>query len=1345
MPISALWEAVCRMMVRGPRGFSILLLFIIATLSDAVAQDGVRAFRFVENIGQWENSVCFQGTIGNALVRFKPTEVAYWYPVRNHNSSELTNGSILRTEFVGANAGVHPAGEASRGGTHNFYMGKEQSRQFLGAADFGRIRYPELYRNIDALFSGADGRLKYDFIVRPGGRPADVLVRYHGAKELRIGTEGELEVATEFGIVREARPYCYQEIDGRRAEVRAEYRLIGRDTYGFTVGAYDPDRELVIDPCLSIEYLTYLGGGGFDEITAMAADSSGNGYAVGLTRSTTFPTIPPRGELPAENYFFVNKIRPDGSALIYSTVFGPEYDGVYAFSPSGAINLYEGLGEDVEITADGKAVVAMTTNKPALPTTAGAFRADRAPNRVNSICGPPFSDNFDVYLMRLSGTGTIEWGTYLGGGDDDYLRDMAIDAAGNIALTGVTHAPRCGSNEDSLDFPVTIPADSFSSGTRLKGFETFVAQLDSEGRSLRFGALYGGGGNEFAGRIAVGPSNDLYLIGSTNSADLRTTAGAYQQSPNPGLSSNVYDIYLARIDPAAGALSYSTYFSDNGGAGRRGLGFGRYTDRRSVGVSLGGLEQEERYQGLLIEREGVVYFGGSTRSGSLPTTPGAFQGGPNNPGGGDSTALDGFVVRFDMTANAILNATYVGGSAFDAFGGMVFDGEGNIAVGISTSSENYPITRINVQSELRGKADAALTVLNPVLGGIEYSSYVGGDGAAGAILWEQSVTGMTTDRDGAVYIYGGTGSGNLPYTPRALRRENDFFSGWIAKFVAPAIPRIGAPLAVEFEPEACDRLRLSEQILFNSGQAPLRVDSLTFAVGDVYRIINPPSFPLILAPCDSITLTIAFDPLGAVDVPCDKSIRDTLVIHSSNAAVPRVEVQLRGRKSCVSFELRDRVVDDQRYPLGSLRGYNLLAFVRGDQSQFVTVEPLPGSSPYVVLRSPWQNTEVTTGTASIDFQVTAPDTGRYCARFLVTAQPCDRTDTISICAYVKSGFFNISPDSINLGIVGCTETPIPTKIWNTGNDTLEFRVLFIGGDQGADIRYDIPWDSVRYLAPGDTFEFITYYRPVGVGNRIAIPVFETSELPRKNPSHKIVAELDSVLFRLTLSDVEGAFDDVVDLPVRFESLLEGRAPLTEITFLAGFDLNALEIEEVDVAGTLLDGWETAESRLTDKGRVIRMVMGPGGSPLAGNGLLAVLKLRVLRGDTIASPLRIALDGISKGCLTALADTGFAFRLSAECLAHERLVFAGNRMLKPVYPNPARTIMAIPFRVPTEGRVTITLYDVAGRTAAILLDRVMSEGNNELRLDTRGLPPGRYFCRMVVNDVLTDTREVMIER
>lgn len=1323
---------------------SAFFFLLCSSITELKAQDHLRAFRFVENIGQWEQGTAFQGFIGEAMIRFSPTDVSYWYPVQDRSTlTDDVQGYTLQTRFLHANPRVRISGDMPAGGIYNYYLGPDPDRQFHDARDYHSVHYTELYRKIDAVFSGQKGQLKYDFVVRPGGNPQDILVSYEGAKGLRISETGELEVTTEFGTVREAAPFTYQIVDGKRKQIQARYRLTGKNTYGFSIGEYDRTRTLTIDPCLSIEYLTFLGAGGYDEVTSMAVDSAGNGYAVGITRALNFPTIPRQNPLPPQPHAFISKITPDGSALIYSTVFGPEYLGTYA---TGTINIFEALGEDVEITPDGKAVAGFTTNLTGLTTTGGAYQATHSPNYTSSACQIPPTNNYDTYIFRLGNTGALEWATYLGGSDDDYLRDIAIDPDGNIAITGTTHALRCGNIGDPPDFPVTLPLDSFSTTNPLKGFETFVSRLSADGTDLQFSALYGGEGNDFAGSIATGSTGDIYILGSTNSPDLKTTTGAFRETPDPGLSSTVYDVYLARISPTTGTLVYSTYIGDNGGAGRRGLGYGSYTDRRNFGLPIGGLEREGRYQDMLLENDDVVILGGTSRTTTLPATSGALMGSPGNPGASDSSAYDAYIIRFDMAGNRIANATYLGGSGFDALGGLAFDNEGNIAAGVSTSSQNYPLTRLNVQNALRGTADGALTVLNPGLGGLEYSTYVGGAPSSGSLLWEQSVTGVIADNSGAVYVFGGTVSWDLPYTPNALSKENDYHGGWIAKFVAPAIPRIGVPLTISFTPQACAEPQIQSQIIFNSGQAPLTIDSLRFKEGLAYTILNLPPLPFTLQPCDSLSLQLAFDPYLDESIACDKAVKDTLLIVSSNAAIRSVKVPVSGRKSCVSFRIRDRLVEDPSYQLGSGRGYNLLAFVNGDISQYVTITPLPGSSPYISPRVDWDRREISAGVTSIDFGVDPPDTGYFCASFLVQVEPCDRRDTINICSYVRSGFFNILPDSLNLGVIGCNEVNIPTKIWNSGNDTLEFKLFFVGDRNPEDIRYDdddVLWDSTKYLAPGDTFSFTTIYRPGGVGQRAARPVFETNELRDPTPSHIFMAELDTVQFKLSLNDLEGAYDDVLDLPVQFEPIRTGRAPLIEITFLAKFDPNALAIAGIESEGTLTEGWEVAESRLTNEGRIIRLVMGDGGKPLEGAGSLARLKMLVLRGDTIGSDLDIALEGISLGCLYADVEQDYAFKLSEECLAHERLIMSGNRMLKRPYPNPARSQLFIPFRVPEDGEVTITIYDITGRVVAVPLHRSMSEGNNELMLNTGMLAPGRYFCRMVVGDVLTDTREIMI--
>jgi hypothetical protein len=89
------------------------------------------------------------------------------------------------------------------------------------------------------------------------------------------------------GQVRQRRPVAYQEVDGGRREVAADYVLKGRRQVGFRVGDYDPTRPLVIDPV--IDYSTYLGGGQVEEGSNIAVDANNIAYVTGNTDSANFP------------------------------------------------------------------------------------------------------------------------------------------------------------------------------------------------------------------------------------------------------------------------------------------------------------------------------------------------------------------------------------------------------------------------------------------------------------------------------------------------------------------------------------------------------------------------------------------------------------------------------------------------------------------------------------------------------------------------------------------------------------------------------------------------------------------------------------------------------------------------------------------------------------------------------------------------------------------------------------------------------------------------------------------------------------------------------------------------
>ena len=91
----------------------------------------------------------------------------------------------------------------------------------------------------------------------------------------------------------------------------------------------------------ALTYSTYLGGDSLDLATAIAVDPSGSAYVAGYTDSTDFDTVGPiEGDQPGTDAF-ISKLTPAGSALSYSTYLGgDDYDQVNAIAVDSSGSAY---------------------------------------------------------------------------------------------------------------------------------------------------------------------------------------------------------------------------------------------------------------------------------------------------------------------------------------------------------------------------------------------------------------------------------------------------------------------------------------------------------------------------------------------------------------------------------------------------------------------------------------------------------------------------------------------------------------------------------------------------------------------------------------------------------------------------------------------------------------------------------------------------------------------------------------------------------------------------------------------------------------------------------------------
>jgi hypothetical protein len=68
-------------------------------------------------------------------------------------------------------------------------------------------------------------------------------------------------------------------------------------------------------------------------------------------------------------------------------------------------------------------------------------------------------------------------------------------------------------------------------------------------------------------------------------------------------------------------------------------------------------------------------------------------------------------------------------------------------------------------------------------------------------------------------------------------------------------------------------------------------------------------------------------------------------------------------------------------------------------------------------------------------------------------------------------------------------------------------------------------------------------------------------------------------------------------------------------------------------------------------------------------------------------------------------------------------------LYPNYPNPFNPTTTITFDLKESGHVTLTVFDMTGRTAAVLVNGHRSSGRYHVTFDAKGLPTGLYFYRL----------------
>ncbi|MGB5764798.1 MAG: DUF4347 domain-containing protein, partial [Sedimenticolaceae bacterium] len=197
---------------------------------------------------------------------------------------------VVRLDLVDANMDLSVAGQDQLASNSNYLIGNDESNWQTNVENFGSVYYDDVYEGIDLRYYGNQRQLEYDFVVAAETDPNVIRLSFDGIVDAEITETGELRlILNEQGDDAYFKaPISYQTADdGSRVSVESAYVLHDDGSIGFTLGEYDSSRELVIDPIL--DYLTFIGGTGYEVGQDIAVDGSGNVYITGQAVSTDFP------------------------------------------------------------------------------------------------------------------------------------------------------------------------------------------------------------------------------------------------------------------------------------------------------------------------------------------------------------------------------------------------------------------------------------------------------------------------------------------------------------------------------------------------------------------------------------------------------------------------------------------------------------------------------------------------------------------------------------------------------------------------------------------------------------------------------------------------------------------------------------------------------------------------------------------------------------------------------------------------------------------------------------------------------------------------------------------------
>lgn len=659
---------------------------------------------FIENKGQIKNeNIKYYAKTINGDVYISNEDIKYFFTVKSDNSLKtfsLREEPVKNTSFphsTSLNRRFNAQGTVKSNVVINYFTGRESGKFTNNIPVFNEVSLGEVWPGIELKVKAHGNTVEKLFILSPHSEVGQIQLDISGCEAGKINETGELSILGKNGEIKFSTPVAYQEIDGKKADVDVKF-VINDDSvsqysklsYGFEVGAYNSDYPLVIDPLLAA---TFIGGSYDNEAAAILIDSGQNVVIAGSTYSYDFPTTTGAND---EDYnygwdVFISKFDNKLGKLISSTFFGGINDDLTA-------KIFKDTSGNIFVTG--------ITNSNDLPITSTQY------NKT-------YNGGIDIFIAKFDSTlSTLLGMTYIGGGGDDNVRGMSGDEAGDIFITGVT---------TSNNFPVNGAYQNTYKGNS----DIFISKISDKLDTLIASTFFGGLNYDEANGIAIDLSGNVFITGSTLSADLKTTSGSYNPSFGAGR-----EVFISKFNNALGVLLKSTFF---------------------------GGSKDDYANSIKNDSLGLIYIVGKTNSKNLPTTSASYKQ-------KYTWDYDAFASKFDNELSTLLASTYLGGTYFDSADALVINNSLGGAVYVTgvTQSVDFDTKPGSFDTSFNGEIDAFISKFDLSLQ-LQASTFIGTDvnnesqGVFGSTSYDYAKA-ITIDQQSKVFVAGYTFSSDFPVT-----------------------------------------------------------------------------------------------------------------------------------------------------------------------------------------------------------------------------------------------------------------------------------------------------------------------------------------------------------------------------------------------------------------------------------------------------------------------------------------------------------------------------------------------------------------------------------------------------